>query len=106
MFFEGSERKEAFLDHKNIGLKNHQNLQFFRGVSPWFLSKNGDFLIFSFYVKLIKKKCFVKVPKEEAFLDHKNIGSKKHQNLHFFKGVSRWFLSKNGNFLVFSFLSK
>ena len=63
--FEGSERKEAFLDHKNIGLKNHQNLQFFKEVIPLFLSKNGDFLIFSFYAKLIKKKCFVKVPKEK-----------------------------------------
>ena len=85
MVFEGSERKEAFLDHKNIGLKNHQNLQFFKGVSPWFLSKNGDFLIFSFHAKLIKKKCFVKVPKEEAFLDHKNIGSKKPPEFAFFQ---------------------
>ena len=65
VFCEGSEGKEAYLDHKNIGPKNHQNLQFFKGVSPWFLSKNGDFLIFSFYAKLIKKKCFVKVPKEK-----------------------------------------
>ena len=64
MFFEGSERKEAFLDHKNIGLKNHQNLQFFKGVSPWFLSKNGDFLIFSFYAKWIKR-VFFEVPKEK-----------------------------------------
>ena len=64
MFFEGSERKEAFLDHKNIGLKSHQNLQFFKGVSPWFLSKNGDFLIFSFYAKWIKR-VFFEVPKEK-----------------------------------------
>ena len=33
VFFEGSERKEAFLDHKNMGSKNHQNLHFFKGVS-------------------------------------------------------------------------
>ena len=25
VFLEGSEREEAFLDQKNIGLKNHQN---------------------------------------------------------------------------------
>ena len=50
-FCERSEIKEAFLDHKNIGSKNHQNLHFFKGVSPWSFSKNGDFLIFSFYAK-------------------------------------------------------
>ena len=43
VFFEGSERREAFLDEEIIGSKNHQNLPFFKGVSPWFLSKNGDF---------------------------------------------------------------
>ena len=55
VFFEGSERKEAFLDHKNMGSKNHQNLHFFKVVSALFLSKNGDFLIFSFNAKGIKK---------------------------------------------------
>ena len=29
VFFEGSERKEAFLEQKNIGLKKYQNLDFF-----------------------------------------------------------------------------
>ena len=58
-FFEGSERKETFLEVKNIGSKNHQNFEiFFKGLSPWFLSKNGDFLIFSFYAKWMKKKVF------------------------------------------------
>ena len=51
VFFEGSERKKAFLAQKNIASNNHQNLHFFKGVSPWFLSKNGDFLILSFYAK-------------------------------------------------------
>ena len=65
VFCEGFERKEAYLDHKVIGTKRHQNLHFFKEVSPQFLSKNGRFLIFSFYAKWIKKKCFVKVPKEK-----------------------------------------
>ena len=65
MFSEASERKEALLDHKNVPLKNNQNLHFFKGVSPWFLSKIGDFLIFSFYAKWIKRKCLVKFPKEK-----------------------------------------
>ena len=63
--FEGSERKEAFLDQKNIGSKNDQNFHVFEKVSPWFLSKNGDFLILSFYAKWIKKKCFLNSRKEK-----------------------------------------
>ena len=51
VFFKGSERKEEFLDQKNSGSKNHQNLHFLKGVSPRFFSKNGDFLMFSFYLK-------------------------------------------------------
>ena len=77
MFCEGFEGKKAFLDQKNIGSKNHQNFHFFKGVCPWFLSKNGDFLIFSFYAKWIKRKCFFEgSERKEAFLDHKNIDSK------------------------------
>ena len=30
VFCEGSEGKETFLDHKNIGLKNHQKFAFFQ----------------------------------------------------------------------------
>ena len=51
VFFKGSEREESFLDHINIGSKNHQNLHLFNGVSPWFLSENGDFVILTFYAK-------------------------------------------------------
>ena len=48
MFFEGSERKEAFLEQKNIESKTTQKFHFFKEVSPWFLSKNGDFVNFFF----------------------------------------------------------
>ena len=34
---KGSNRKEDFLDNKNITLKNNQNLHLFQEVSPWFL---------------------------------------------------------------------
>ena len=43
VFCEGSEGKEAYLDHKNIGLKSHQNLHFFKGVSRWFFVKKWRF---------------------------------------------------------------
>ena len=76
-------------------------MHFFKGVSPWFLSKNGDFLIFSFVAKWMKKKCFFEgSERKEAFLEQKNTGPKKHENLHFFKRVIRWFLSKLGNVFI------
>ena len=61
MFFEGSDRKEAFLDQKNIGSKNHENFLFFKGVSRWFLSKIGDFLISQFLCKMDQEKVFCEV---------------------------------------------
>ena len=52
VFFEGSERKEAFLEQKNIGSKKNTKICIsLKVVSLWFLSKNGDILIFSFYAK-------------------------------------------------------
>ena len=38
------ERKKAFLDYKNKELKKAKNWDFFKGVSPWFLSKICNFL--------------------------------------------------------------
>ena len=76
-------------------------MHFFKGVSPWFLSKNGDFLIFSFVAKWMKKKCFFEgSERKEAFLEQKNTGPKNHENLHFFKRVIRWFLSELGNVFI------
>ena len=76
MFCEGSERKEAFLDHSNVGLKKQQKCMFFKGVlaSPWVCPKSGDFLIFSFYAKWIKKKVFCEGSERKGSLDPKNIG--------------------------------
>ena len=42
------ERKNAFLDYKNKKFKNSKNWHFFKGVNPWFLSKNGPFSNFFF----------------------------------------------------------
>ena len=43
VFFEGSDRKEALLEQKNIGSKEHQNMHFFKVLSPWFLGKKWRF---------------------------------------------------------------
>ena len=37
------ERKNAFLDYKKNKFKKSKNLYFFKGVNPWFWSKNGYF---------------------------------------------------------------
>ena len=86
VFCEGFEGKEGFLDHKNIDSKNHQNLHFFEGVSPWFLSKSGDFLIFSFYAKWINKKGFLKIAREKKpFQTIKKVDLEKPPKFVFFQ---------------------
>ena len=67
MFSEGSEGKQDLLKpyHKNIPSKIHQNVHFSKGLVHGFCQKNGDLLIFCFHAKGIKKKWFVKVPKEK-----------------------------------------
>ena len=104
VFCEGSERKEAFLHHKNIGSKSNSNLNFFKGVSPWFQSKNEDFLIFSLFAERIKKKGFVKVPKGKKPFQTIKTSAQKTTKICIFFG--QWFLSKKGDFLVFSFYAK
>ena len=66
-------------------------------VSPCFFSKNWDFVCFVFFhAEFIEKRHSVKFEKEnEEFFDYKKIDLKRLQNLHFSKGVSRWFLFKN-----------
>ena len=94
--FEGSEKKKSlFRRKKKIGSKNNQNLHFFKGVSPWFLSKNGDFLIFSFYAKGIKKQFSAKVWKEKKIFWTIKYRLKKQRKLVFFqRGQSMVFVKK------------
>ena len=43
VFYEILERNEAFLGYKNKKFKKSKNWHFFKGVNPWFWSKNGHF---------------------------------------------------------------
>ena len=63
--------KKPFETTKKIGLKKPPKFAFLlKGLVYGFFSKNGDFLIFNFYAKWIKKKCcFEGSEKKEAFLD-------------------------------------
>ena len=49
-------KNRVFLDYKNIGLKNPQNSNFSKGVSPWFWSKVEIFFNLLFYAKYTEKK--------------------------------------------------
>ena len=58
-FFHFLDRKECFLDDKRKVAKNAKKWTFFKGFSPWFLSKNRPFsYMFFFLAKKARKKHF------------------------------------------------
>ena len=64
-----------------------QNLQFSRGVSPWFWSKICIFSSLCFLDHVGPQKVFHDVlDRKLAFLDDENVEFKKWKNLHFCKG--------------------
>ena len=48
VFYDILERKNAFLGYKNKKLEKSKNWNFFKGVKPWFWSKNRHFSSFFF----------------------------------------------------------
>ena len=71
VFYDILERKNAFLGYKNKKFEQSKNWHFFKGVNPWFWSKNGHFSNFFFlgnidreivcYDILEQKKCISKL---------------------------------------------
>ena len=71
-------------------------MNFFKKVSPWFLSKNRIFYQGYFLGKLNQKRPFFDIlDKKECVLDQNSKVLKQSQKLKFFKWVSPWFLSRN-----------
>ena len=108
IFWIGKNRKEYFLDHKREVLKNSKKSTFYKGVSPWFLSKNGPFShMFFFCTKKARKKHFlifwIEKKRIECVLDQNRKVLKNSKKSTFCKGVSPWFLSKNRRFSHFFF---
>ena len=100
VFGDVLDRKQAFLDYRNIDLKKPQNLHLSKGVSPWFWP-NYEISLSLLLAKIGKENIFGNVlDRKRAFLNYKNIDLQKLQNLNFFKGVSPWFWPK----LVMKFL--
>ena len=105
IFYEILERKNDFLDYKNMKLKKSKNWHFSKGVTPWFWSKNGLFSNFVFLGSIGQANVFYDIlDQKNASLGYKNKNSKKSKNWHFSKGVNPWFWSKNDHFLNFVFL--
>ena len=48
VFYDIPEQKNDFLDYKKNKFKKSKNWHFFKGVNPWFWSKNGRFSNFFF----------------------------------------------------------
>ena len=78
VFYDILERKNPFLDYKNKKFKKSKNWHFFKGVNPWFLSKNGPFFNFYFLCNIGQENVFCDILEQQnAFLGHKNKKFKK-----------------------------
>ena len=99
VFYDILERKNTFLGYRKMKSKKSKNSNFFKGVNPWFWSKNGHFSTFFFLGNIDQENVFYDIlERKNTFLGYKNMKSKKSKNWHFSKGVNPWFWSKNGHF--------
>ena len=81
VFYDILERKIAFLGYKNIEFKKSKSCHFFRGVNPWFWSKNGHFSIFFFVGNIGQENvCYDILDRKNVFLAGKNKKFKKSKN--------------------------
>ena len=79
MFGDVLDRKQAFLDYRNIDLKKPQNLHLSKGVSPWFWP-NYEISLSLLLAKIGKENIFGNVlDRKRAFLNYKNIDLQKLQ---------------------------
>ena len=70
--FDILERKQAFLDYKNMESNKSKNWDIFKGVSPWFWSNNCQLSIFFLFWKLGQENVSDDIlERKNAFLDHK-----------------------------------
>ena len=98
---------KAFWTSKVKFSKSRKISTFCKGVSPWFLSKNRPFSHIFFLSKKRQKETFFHIlDRNECFLDHKRKVPKNAKKSILCKGVSPWFLSKNGPFSHMFLLSK
>ena len=104
MFYNILERKNAFLGYKNEKFKKSKKLYFSKGVSPWFWSKNWQFLQLFMLVNIGKENVFYDILKgKNDCLGYKNETFKRLKKWDSPKRVRHRFLSKIGHFSIFLF---
>ena len=73
VFYDILQRKNAFLRYKNKKSKKPNKWHFFKGVNPWFWSKNGHFSNFFFLRNLGHENVFNNIlERKSAFLGYKS----------------------------------
>ena len=81
VFYDILQRKNAFLGCKKKNSKNSKNSHFFKGVNPWFWSKNGHFTNLYFLGNTGQENVFYGIrERKNAFLSYKNKKFKKSKN--------------------------
>ena len=85
VFYDILERNKAFPGYKNKKFKKSKNWHFFKGVNPWFWSKNGHFSNF-FLDNIGQENVFYDIlERKNAFLGYKKKEVQKVEKLTFFK---------------------
>ena len=75
------ERENAFLSYKNKKLKQSRNRHFFKGVNPWFWSKNGHHFELFFLANIGQENVFYDIlERKKGFLGYKSKKFKKSKN--------------------------
>ena len=88
-FFKVPKEKKPFQTKQTSVQKTTKICIFSKGLVHGFCKKKWRFFILYFLFKMDQGKVFCEgFERKEAYLDHKVIGTKRHQNLHFFKEVS------------------
>ena len=105
VFYNILERKNAFLGYKNEKFKKSKKWYFSKGVSPWFWSKNCQFLQLFMLVNIGKENVFYDILKgKNDCLGYKNETFKRLKKGDSPKRVRHRFLSTIGHFSIFLFL--
>ena len=81
VFYDILERKNAFLGYKNKKFKKSKKRHFFKGVNPWFWSKDGHFSTSFFLGNNGQENVFYDIlERKNASLGYKNKKFKKSKN--------------------------
>ena len=70
VFYNLLEQKNAFLAYKNNTFEKSKNIDFSKGVNPWFWSKNGHFSM-SFFFQYRPGKCLLQYSRTKKRLSSK-----------------------------------